>query len=207
LVWTTYRRSYVTLPGEPWLADDELVALHSDCLARGLDLVLDLVRGNENMSTARRQTFLVEALAQFFRSDELSQAGGAAVYVKYHRDWLIRYCVPERDRHDKVLASFNRGITQDMSTKLTRRLIQGNSLGRAREQPALTEALASMISYTMRFSDKQAYFIDSFATSISFPPLFKALHGIANQLGISPIEEAFIYHMICTSLSASTVIE
>ena len=38
--------------------------------------------------------------------------------------------------------------------------------------------------------------LDPFAEDAAFNPLFKALHGLANQLGLKWLDEAYSYHLL-----------
>jgi hypothetical protein len=35
---------------------------------------------------------------------------------------------------------------------------------------------------------------------VTFPPTFKILHGLANQVGMPPLQEAFVHHLLLASV-------
>jgi hypothetical protein len=57
-------------------------------------------------------------------------------------------------------------------------------------------ALSALIQYAEQVGDKSCYSFDPFAPNMSSPLIFKALHGMANQLGLDQLNEAYVYHLL-----------
>jgi hypothetical protein len=61
--------------------------------------------------------------------------------------------------------------------------------------------LSALVSYTERFSALQEYHTNRFAERVGFAPLFKVVHGLANQLGLSWHEEAYSHHLLLSAIA------
>jgi hypothetical protein len=46
-----------------------------------------------------------------------------------------------------------------------------------------------------------------FAADVSWPPLFKVFHGMANQIGLVPLQEAYVHHMLLAILKDAGKVE
>jgi hypothetical protein len=199
LVWTRYRRSHISFAGKPLLLDDTYVALASRCLGRACELVLDSL--GEGLSPKRRQTPLLQALIGGIAALGFpAELRGA--YFAFHRDWLIRFLLVRRDAGpDKTVELTARF---DLQTQAL-----GASLGALREvaeeawsstsdagdPDAWQRSLVDLFRYVSRLPALENP-IDPFAADPSFPPLFKVFHGFANQLGLNPLDEAFVHHLL-----------
>jgi hypothetical protein len=62
-------------------------------------------------------------------------------------------------------------------------------------------SLGSLAEYASRFQDDPEHRLDPFAEDVSFPAVFKALHGLANQLGLSVLNEALAYHLVLRAVA------
>lgn len=209
LVFTQYRRSFVSLGDRPFLADDRYVALLTRCLGRGCDEVLALAADpGEGLAQRRQLTLwllLVSGLA--LRGDRLD-------YLAYHRDWLIRFPLL------RLKASSEQGkeLLKRFETICSRREGQREFLGRwtrATWSPGLSEApsaepqespfvasLRELLDYLPTFAALPDARLDPFTRELAFPVLFKLFHGLANQLGLSRFDEAFACHLLLRSAAA-----
>ncbi len=117
--------------------------------------------------------------------------------MAYHRDWLIRFTLlksqADLERAEEAIAQFDRrlqakaGQVETTRKKLT---AQGTA------DPAWRHALAELWQYARFLCKSPNYHIDSFASDPAFACIFKVLHGLGNQLGITPLDEAFVHHLL-----------
>lgn len=223
LLWTTYRRSHVSLGGSPWLEDDLFVAHATRCLARGCDLVLGAVSamdGGSGNSLGARQKLLIKALLSGLGALGLGEPARAADYLRYHRGWLLRFFLDEEGKEKQVLEHFGVQADRMAATIEQMRRIAGTIAQtqgtQKREVPEAPEdtwegALAGLAGYTGSFqdradrADRANYQVDPFTSDVTFPPTFKVLHGLANQAGLPPLEEAYVHHLVLTAVQTEGV--
>jgi hypothetical protein len=198
LVWTTYRRRHISFPGSPWLEDDRLIALSARSLAAATDLVL-AAWSQEIPSAGCRQALLGKELLLALEALNLSAFERASEYFSFHRDWLLRFFASntpkERElrdlfddqvrRNPQMVAQFRNFAVEEWERPMS---AGGNGLW--------DQTLSELALYTNHFQGRSEYRIDPFTTEIMFPPVFKVLHGLANQLGISPLQEAYVHHIL-----------
>jgi len=212
LLWTRYRRSYVTLGGGPFLDDDLYVALLTTCLARGCDIVLASLRPNAEgqFSPGSRQAALFKlalgglAAAGFSRRESV-------IYLTYHRDWLLRFATaqvkagPEKtreliaqlDQRAERMASALEPLRSAAEATLETPLQEALDPADARWR----EAVGDLTLYLRRFAGDPAYELDTFAADVTFSPLFKVFHGLANQLGLNMLNEALAHHLLLRAVT------
>lgn len=201
LIWTTYRRSHVSLAGVPWLKDDLLVAHSCKCLGSGCEVMLNAMKSDPNPSTEKAQKLLLKLLCEGLSA--LSWSFDDTVnYLQYHRDWLVRFFVPEpiaRERFLDELKGLRPG--EQFSGQIWRFFRRKHD---ATEQPSkfgrFVPSLVSLAAYASVFNDVPEFQIDPFAVKAAFLPVFKVLHGVANQLGLPPLEEGRIYDVLLAAL-------
>lgn len=204
IVWTTYRRSHVTLGMKPWLSDDSFVALACECLARGCDLTLAAAESGGLQSLATRQKLLIDLLMPALVALGLDSDEKALSYLAYHRDWLLRFFVAETAREQQLLRHF------EEKTAAIPEALEGfrNVIGGLRAHPPddrWSGALSEFAAYLNEFSGISEYDLDPFTREISFPPAFKVLHGLANQIGMPPLQEAYVHHVLMSSMEAGAL--
>jgi len=69
----------------------------------------------------------------------------------------------------------------------------------------LRQSLRSLITCLQQYCHLPAYHLDPFAELPIYLPLFKFFHGIANQLGISPLNESFTHHLLLHAVTQDDV--
>ncbi|HEY7406520.1 MAG TPA: lantibiotic dehydratase C-terminal domain-containing protein [Candidatus Angelobacter sp.] len=199
MVWTTYQRSHVTFGMKPWFMDDSFTALACDCLARGCDLMLGALAAGSLDSLADRQKLLLHALLPALAGLRLSSDSAAASYLRYHRDWLLRFFVAETAREQQLLRHF-----EEKAASMSAALEEFHNIGEQMlsHTPAgpWPVALGEFASYISGFQGRKEYDLDPFTDDVTFPPTFKILHGLANQVGMPPLQEAFVHHLLLASV-------
>jgi Lantibiotic biosynthesis dehydratase C-term len=215
LLWTTYERSHVSLGYRPYLLDDVYIAFLTRCLGRSTEILLAcLESGRDGRSPHKlRQMILLKALIAGFAALPFSPAE-RDLYLLYHRDSLLRaFRRRKRLLHGspnmvKLLARFDAeierlgGQAKQLATQA--RIVWQEAYlppwGRSFE--AWGRSLRDLAEYADPLCRDLQHDIDPFAESPLFPALFKAFHGLANQVGLDAFNEAFAYHLLI-SLTAS----
>lgn len=199
LLWTTYRRSAVSLGGKPWIEDDRYVEGIIRCLSAGCDQVLELFATDEaSPSDSARQNLLIELIgtglgALEWGSDQRTR------YLSYHRGCLFRFLLlkaedPE-EKAARLLARCDRHVARLGASQAALEA----SLDRWRgtvERTAWQRELLRFYNYVSAFKDSPDHRLDPFAGDLRFTPLFKVFHGVANQLGLSLLNEGFTHHLL-----------
>jgi hypothetical protein len=199
LVWTAYRRSPICLGGGPFLDDEGYVSRITRCLAAACDrvLLLETDAAGRIPLQVRRSALLEGLIAGLAVSLDARSA-----YLEYHRDTLLRTRSEEGATAD-FLGFFDRR-TEAMGPAvdaLRRSVRSAWALDAAEVEPKRSDAawcgaLANLVWYIRPLGDDPDYRIDPLAEDSCFVPLFKAFHGLANQLGLNLIEEAFAHHLL-----------
>ena len=209
--WTQYQRSHVALGARPYMDHDAYVSALTRALASGTWLILQRLetQADGSISFGKVQGILLQVLiaglgvAGF--DDEMR-----AEYLRYHRDWLLR----------TALKYGGKGGTKSprkLAETLTRFDGQVASLGAgaaaiekaARSRWSASEVTdpsdpirqfesrtAELLEISRPMAEEQRFHIDPFASHGIFPPLFRLLHGCANQLGVNALNEAFVHHLL-----------
>lgn len=202
LVWTHYRRSHISFVGKPLLLDDTYVALAVRCLSRGCDLVLEAL--TDEGSRGRRQTPLLQALIGGTAALGLP-AGLRSAYFAFHRDWLVRFLLVRRgagpEKAAELTAQFDlRRQALGASLVPLREVAEEEWGGAADEGEGDVDdadaAWRSALVDLYRYVSQSPHDLDPFAEHPAFPPIFKVFHGFANQLGVNPLDEAFVHHLL-----------
>jgi hypothetical protein len=207
LLWTHYRRSHISLGGKPLLDDDRYAALITACLARACQIVLASLRPNNDgqFSHNSRQTplllLVIGGLGALGFGTEKN-----AVYLTYHRDWLLRFAASRSnmgsEKITQTLALFDQRIERMGDTLATLRTMAFDAWsGEPRDSldgsdGPWWQALRDFQDYLDWFRGNPDYQLDPFATDIVFSPMFKVFHGSANQLGLNMLNEAFAHHLL-----------
>ncbi|HYU32696.1 MAG TPA: lantibiotic dehydratase C-terminal domain-containing protein [Thermoanaerobaculia bacterium] len=206
-LWTTYKRSHISLGGKPFLDDDRFVTLFTRCMASGCELLLSLEPGEDGFLSHRtRQNALIKALIAGLAASGFS-AEERADYLAYHRDWLLRFILP-KDRRAEVYPVEQ--LQQSFEQRVARmgdalRPIgaaaeaewSGNTAGKPQGLDARwRHSLADLLEYVRLFSNDPDYRLDPFATDQAFSPVFKVFHGFGNQMGLTMADEAFAHHIL-----------
>jgi len=202
-LWTSYRRSAVSFPGDPWLSDDVFIANACNCLAQGCELVLDALRDNPVWPLVARQKLLLIAVLAALRSRAHHYSSRDIQYVRYHRDWLVRFSIPDATNHQRLLDRFDESATR-MSAAIQQ--VDRSLCGTGPESlpkclVPWSRSISQFAAYNEQFQGSVKCGIDSFTSDITFPPTFKVLHGLANQIGLTLLEEAYVYHLMDCALT------
>jgi len=204
LLWTTYRRSHVSLGPSLLLEDDRYVELSTLCLAAAADLLFALHPHFSGQLAYRfRHSTLVKAL--FGGIDALGlPPEKAAKYLLYHRDWVLRFCVLknwwDREQAAKVVKLFDRRIDEqsllEPTIALQKHATEGLNAGPDQEWRA---KLREFFLYVSAFDVRTEGRLEPFAELPWHPPLFKVLQGLSNQLGMQLLDEAFVHHTLLSA--------
>lgn len=204
-----YQRSEVHFGPEPWPQDDLHVARTCAVLSASAQVICDLTPGLEGDWPHKfRQTTLwkliIAALGVF--SGDLPRLQS---YLSYHRHWLIQYVAlgsPNRARtflgklEEKRLALGE--SARPLEQSLAKHWLQSSA-----PEPSLqtwVETIRALIAHAETHHGDSDYLVDPITTDVRFAPLFKVLHGAANQLGLLQRDEALAYTILMGCLDAAT---
>jgi hypothetical protein len=208
-LWTSYGRHQISLGFRPYLQDDRYAALLTACLGRGTEVVLErFASGMDGKCPYPIQKALwLDLVLTGLRAVPLS-SDDRLLYLLYHRDCLLRYLRKQRHWTDgaavmaRLIARFEQQVdglalkrhelTQAAAAVWDADSTLTSNVGLA----AWFEALSALSIYVSPFLGTASYQIDPFAERPLFPVLFKVLHGMANQLGLDPLNEAFLHHLL-----------
>lgn len=205
--YTTYRRSIVALGSPPFLDDETYVALFTLCQARACDLLLDewQLDAQHRVPFRVRFNILAKLLIAGLATLDLDPARRTE-YLLYHRDWLIRFPLlhsnADLERGRSTLEHFEQR-RQAMAAALGP--LRDVALAQWSDDPPVSKnefdqnwrsALGRFAAHVEPLCDDPAYDVDPFAPRRFFAPIFKVLHGVANQLGLDAFEEAQTYHFL-----------
>lgn len=216
LLLTTYRRSQISLGGGPFLRDDRYVAIVTRALGEGCEMALSTLQAGANgqVSFRARQTALLKAIIGALAATRWPPDKRVA-YLAYHRNWLIRYLLARSrqgaERAAELLAQFARNVASMAGLQAIERVVatqwstesaqgQGARSPEAAQTPAPGDAwhceIDDLVRHVPTLADQPDFLVDPFALDPAFPAVFKVLHGLANQLGLTPINESFAHHLI-----------
>jgi hypothetical protein len=209
---THYQKSPVSLGGEPFLSDDGYRARMTVCLARGCDQVLSALAGQgQKLSHPQRQRLLFRAVLTGLGA-LLLPVDQAAGYLTYHRDWLIRFPLlregGDAEQANAFVADLDRQADRSEPTLAALRgAIEPMWRGEAADaglsplDAAWGRGLVDLREHVATLCREPDSRLDPFAEDPAFNPLFKAFHGLANQLGLKWIDEAYAYHLLLRAAS------
>jgi hypothetical protein len=204
IVWTNYRRTHVSFPGSPWLEDDRLIACSGRALAGGCELFLMTLESGAAGSIGARHTFLGDTVLSALRPLELCEPSRAIEYLRYHRDWLLRFFLVDTPTEERTLKLFSEQALRIPGTIewLAERARMIEPSDHSHGQRFWHDALGDLARYAVRFRGRESHQIDPFAPDEAFPPIFKVLHGLGNQIGLRPLQEAYVHHLALTAEEA-----
>jgi hypothetical protein len=207
-LWTEYNRSPISLGYRPFLDDDEYSALLTCCLGRGAEIVLSRLRsgGDGKCPYHLQKALWLDVLLTALRATSLSTEDRTS-YLLYHRDCLLRY-VRKRRRWiegaplmERMIARFDQQAERPDSRRGEMARAAAEAWGSSPLEigaclAAWFDAVHALTLYMASISGDAADRVDPFAELPVFPALFKILHGLANQIGLDPFNEAFLYHLL-----------
>lgn len=216
LLWTTYGRSALSLGGKPFLSDDRYAALFTRCLAAGCERVLSLEPGADGALAhpVRQRAFLRALLAGLAAFGFPS--GERASYLAYHRDWLLRFSLPMEERAESEPVERLCRLLDERIARMGDSLLPirraaesawhgSGEAGEGENDPdaGWRRSLAGLLGYITPLCRDPDYRLDPFASDPVFAPVFKVFHGLANQLGLKRMDEAFACQVLLRSGEAS----
>jgi hypothetical protein len=210
LLWTTYRRSPVSLGPQQLLGDDGYAARISTCLGYGAEVVLasTSLADNGRIPAPMRQRTLLRLLVAAIGASGID-AAHRAEYLAYHRDWLLRFAVNDGKREAEVVGMFDQrvdgmqaGVDRLRHVATARWGAPGGAVSSAGIEGAWSEAVAELCAHCAAMRGRIPEPLDPFGADPVFPPLFKALHGVANQVGLDMLNEAFVHHLMLRVVAA-----
>lgn len=206
LLWTHARRSPVLIGAHVYLADDRHVDLFHRAQAAATEIVLDVLipgLGRPDFSKHRQSQFLKMLLAAFSALDfDVPQW---IDYLTYHRDWLIRTVVAnatvEVITPESILAELDQRVEGMRSAVagLSGHVLRGASGAAAPGDDPFGRwgaSIASLHEYVKGYRGRPEYDQDPYTRDFAYLPLFKALHGAANQFGFRLSHEAYLNHLL-----------
>lgn len=196
---TSYRRSFVSLGGEPFLSRDAYAERMTECLARACELVLaalaDAPAGA--MPSGARQKILLKALLSGLPAAGFATPERAVAYLGYHRDWLLRFFLADEGEERAARERLDQQLERSAATLVgLRRIGLGEAPRPGDDETSWPAAVARLASDLAPFRDDPEQRTDPFAPDAAHPAYFKVFHGTANQAGLRPLEEAYVHHLL-----------
>lgn len=216
LLWTRYRRSHVNLGGKPFLDDDLYAALMTRCMGAACEIVLSslVLDAAGRIPHTLRQSILLDLLLSGLPM-LCPDADERREYLSYHRDWLVRFSLAQRkadpSRAAGVLKYFAEQVEATAASTLEPLRALVAEQWRCEEEPkgsgkqAWRSRLSDLRGYVEPLAAQPGYRLDPFATNPAFTPYFKVLHGLANQIGLNIMNEAFTHHLLLQAATPAAV--
>jgi hypothetical protein len=210
VVWTRYRRSPIVLGSTSLLDDDRYAALFTRAMGHCSESVLSALDGQGEVPFRARQTALLRLAVASLAGVEWSR-GELARYLVYHRNWLLRHVLARAghggERGAELIALLHENARRWESARpAVARVVAslwpdekggaGSGPVRPRQQPSFLGQLARHVSDHGGDAGQPSSSFDPFAARSDFVPVFKVLHGSANQFGLKPLDEGFVYHFL-----------
>lgn len=215
LLWAPYRPSHVVFGGPPFQEDDGF----RDGFTRGLavagrKIAETFEAAGEPLSFGRRQVVLWGLVIPGLQALALSAADRRS-YLRYHRDWLMRFPLmqqPDRDeRMARLREHFDQRATRMEDALASLRSAMGEPPAEGTEPGAPEDADESERGWfqSIRTLDRRVVPLcdrwdpeqDPWAERPRFAPFFKLFHIAANPLGLTLPEEAFTYHLLLRAVA------
>lgn len=208
LLWAHYRRSPVSLGPAAHLQSDRYAALLTGCLSRAAEIVLDAF-GAGPPSAAARQRTLLKALMNGLGGTRFLHASRTG-YLAYHRDWLLRFTLSDEGRADEARGEMDRHVERmggalDAVGRVARAQWRADAAEADGGEDPWRDAVAALCAYLEPFDTADGFHTDPFAREPMMPPIFKAFHGMANQLGVAPLQEALVHHILLRAVQGAGV--
>jgi hypothetical protein len=209
MVWTRYRRSGVSLgPDADLRADDGYVARLVTCLAAGADLVIDaLAAGAEPPSDSARLKILLGVMVSGLTALEFTSEERSA-YLAFHRDWMLRFALPDSDREASVLARFDARVeaiapvVEQVRADTARWDDDPFAPASSPAEDRWRDALREFFAWLQPLRGDLARLAEPFGKDPAFSPVFKVFHGVGNQLGLDMLNEGLVHHILLAALAA-----
>jgi len=215
-LWTTYARNPLSLGYSPFLDDNRYVYLLTRCLGRATEILILRLRSDEDGRSPfpLQRRLLLQAIIAGLAALPLSDSNRAR-YLLYHRDGLMRY-LRRRKTQTLELSAVEDGPTimarallrfdgeierlgtelDGWSESLHKQWHTRTNLSWDGDFAAWGQALRDLFEYINPQCATLCQRLDPFAELPVFPLLFKVFHGLANQIGLSHLNEAFLHHLL-----------
>lgn len=209
VLWTRFRPSPRTVGTEKYLNDHRLLNLFYRCMAANTELVLaeELTAGEEPSLKAKQSQLLRTVIAGLFPLDLSPQEQTS--YLAFHRDWLLRHLLSQSppqttaeetlERLDQKLAGMDAtvaGLSSVIAGQLSSETEEDLEDSEEDELEGLRTALRDFFAHVRGFRGRPEYDLDPYTSDYAFLPLFKVLHGWANQVGVPIINELYTYQLL-----------
>jgi hypothetical protein len=202
LLWTTYRRSPISLGSRAMLADDQYVGCLTRALACGLESAIEIFNSAASPQSLRRNTLLKMLISALAVSE--FQASQRLNYLVYHRDWLLRVAIVTSglDFADsgKLLEDLDRQVEKvGPGIEILKQAVDrewSNAGESGTSYLSWRHAIEELCLCLGLYRENPDLDPDPFAEDLVFLPFFKVIHGLSNQLGLRRLEEAFSIHLL-----------
>lgn len=205
LLWTSYQRSPIVLGPPPLVAAAPYSALFTRCLGAGCEVALSAFAAGPPFSRGRQAALLSLLTSGIATMSQLPEE--LMGYLAYHRNWLIRIPVLRSNlgerKAESLLMQYEAAAGRSDPAAAGELRDQLLLRGEPRDQRLAlwARALHDLREYLRKFEGKPEYSFDPLAEGPWFPVLFKLFHGMANQLGINPLNEGLAHHLLLRALS------
>jgi Lantibiotic biosynthesis dehydratase C-term len=209
ILWTCFRPSPITVGSPKYLGDSQFLKRFYLCMTAGCAAVLDFLSMESATPTSKwRQKSLMKLAitglcALPLHPQEIPQ------YLTYHRDWLLRYLLVSLSanttaeqtlrRLDQQVAAMDATVASVSSVIRGQIWTAGEESETSLERSELRLAFRDFFEYIVIFRGNPEYDLDPYTSDAAFLPLFKVLHGFANQVGVPIIQELYTYHLLLHS--------
>lgn len=207
LLWTQYQRSAVVVGDPIYIRDDRHMALFTRALAASADFLLAevLPAAHEPTYLQRRQNGFLKLIVAALAATELAPAVWPT-YLAYHRDWLVRHLAsngPAAVDATAIRAEIDGRVAQARgSVPALARILAAP--GEAQGPLAgWSAAVRAFFEHARGYRGRPDYDRDPYTEDFAFLPLFKVLHGCANQTGLRISNEAYLHQLLHEAAVAS----
>lgn len=182
--WDAYRRNGLLGDGD-LLLDHRYASLATFCLARGCDFVLASLNGEPEITHGSRRKTVLRALLAGLSALGLPRETRFA-YLAYHRDSVLR----SEGLAQAVSALDAKAAASTVALERLRGILadEWDSGSEPRPEPAELGSWQRSLDCVCKHAGASNH--------RAFAPLYNACHGIANQAGMAPLDEAFLCHLL-----------
>ncbi|GMU07989.1 lantibiotic dehydratase C-terminal domain-containing protein [Corallococcus caeni] len=208
LLWTTFRRSPVVLGTERYLQDSRHAGLFAQALSASAEVVLTQLMPEVPRPTyaRKRQSLLIQMLIAALGETAFTAAQWQA-YLEYHHGWLLRHLLSNKESstftRESILAEFDQRALQmqpaidALSATMAVELKQGpGSVPPDHELSDWRTSVRAFFQHAATYRGHADYDVDPYTGDFAFLPLFKLLHGCANQFGFRVNNELYTHHLL-----------
>jgi len=212
ILWTAFRPSAKTLGNERYLSDHRHLNLFYRCMAASAKSVLaEVAAGAEEEPPlkARQSRLLRLVVSTFFALDLRPEE--QIDYLEFHRDWMLRHQLTQAGLQTKAEETIERldqklvgmeatvaALSQIIAAQLAPQddVQEGEADFEEDESAELRSALQAFFAHVRGYRERTEYDLDPYTPDFAFLPLFKVLHGMANQVGVPILNELYTYQIL-----------